>query len=84
MIMRLIRLIILLFLFSVNSGICQLNSIDYMTPKEYTIAGIVVDGIRNLDHNLIIQKSDFRRNRAAMAPVSLLSTRGMLGLMLTE
>ena len=66
--MRLIRLIILLFLFSVNSGICQLNSIDYMTPKEYTIAGIVVDGIRNLDHNLIIQKSDLQRGAKITVP----------------
>ena len=51
--MRLNKLIILLFLFPLSCAFGQLNSFDYMTPKEYTIAGIVVDDVRNLDHNLI-------------------------------
>jgi outer membrane protein insertion porin family len=66
--MRLNKLIILLFLFPLSCAFGQLNSFDYMTPKEYTIAGIVVDGVRNLDHNLIIQKSDLQRGAKVTVP----------------
>ena len=39
-----------------------------MTPKEYTVAGIVIDGVRNLDHNLIIQKSKLKRGARINIP----------------
>lgn len=67
---KLIRLYITLgFLFSVFiSAIGQGKAVDYSTPKEYIIAGIVVDGIRNLDHNQIISKSGLIRGNKIKIP----------------
>ena len=66
--MRFYKLLIAIIVFIVNPIYSQLNSIGYMSPKEYTIAGIVVDGVRNLDHNLIIQKSELKRGSRINIP----------------
>ena len=72
--MRLIKLVIIAVFLSKGSVFAQLGSIDYMTPKEYTIAGIVVDGVRNLDHNLIVQKSNLQRGTKITIPGESIST----------
>ncbi len=46
----------------------QDEKVDYLSPKEYLIAGIVVDGIRNLDHNQIISKSGLIRGNKIKIP----------------
>ena len=66
--MRVENIIIWIFLLLSSPVFGQLNSIDYMTPKEYTVAGIVIDGVRNLDHNLIIQKSKLKRGARINIP----------------
>jgi len=66
--MRFYKLLIAIIVFICNPIYSQLNSIGYMSPKEYTIAGIVVDGVRNLDHNLIIQKSELKRGSRINIP----------------
>jgi outer membrane protein insertion porin family len=54
---------------SLNTFKAQFSSkVDYMSPKQYTIAGIVVDGVRNFDHNLIIQKSKLIRGNTVKVP----------------
>ena len=72
--MRLIKFVIIAVFLSKGSVFAQLGSIDYMTPKEYTIAGIVVDGVRNLDHNLIVQKSNLQRGTKITIPGESIST----------
>ena len=72
--MRLIKFLIIAVFLSKGSVFAQLGSIDYMTPKEYTIAGIVVDGVRNLDHNLIVQKSNLQRGTKITVPGESIST----------
>lgn len=46
-------------IFTTQSTIAQFGDvkIDYNSPKEYKIGGIVVDGVPNLDHNKIIASS---------------------------
>lgn len=57
------------FLFSVLTAVLGQNkTVDYSTPKDYIIAGIVVDGIRNLDHNQIISKSGLIRGNKIKIP----------------
>ena len=59
-----VKLLLLLFVTSwfllpvkaqVSSG--EVVNIDYSTPKEYTIAGITVSGIKYLDNNVLIMLS---------------------------
>ena len=47
--------------------------IDYMTPRDYTLAGIIVDGVVHLDHDLIIQKSELVRGEKISIPGEKLS-----------
>ena len=63
------KLLILLFISLANIINAQFSSnIDYKYPKEYNIAGIAIEGIRNLDHNLIIQKSELTRGDKILIP----------------
>ena len=61
--MKLIRLLLLLMLLMIVSSVySQVNlseemNIDYTTPKEYTIGGITVSGVRFLDQNVLIMLS---------------------------
>jgi outer membrane protein insertion porin family len=45
-----------------------------MTPRDYTLAGIIVDGVVHLDHDLIIQKSELVRGEKISIPGEKLST----------
>ncbi len=67
---KLIQIIALLFLVTGVSlvGNSQDKKIDYLSPKEYIVAGIVIDGIRNLDHNQIISKSGLIRGNKITIP----------------
>lgn len=51
-----------------TNTIGQNDKVDYLSPKDYIIAGIVVDGIRNLDHNQIISKSGLIRGNKISIP----------------
>ena len=43
--------------------------LDYQTsPREYTLAGIMVDGVVHLDHEMIIQKSGLVRGEKVVIP----------------
>ncbi len=46
----------------------DLEKVDYTYPKEYIIAGILVDGVPNLDHNQIISKSGLIRGNKIQIP----------------
>ena len=55
--------VILIFLLVVSSFLgpevsAQNGGVDYLSPKKYTLAGIVVDGVRNFDHSQIINKTE--------------------------
>lgn len=52
----------------ITNVVGQGKKIDYLSPKDYIIAGIVVDGIRNLDHNQIISKSGLIRGNKVTIP----------------
>jgi len=56
---------VVLSFFNANA---QAKKIDYLSPKDYIIAGIVVDGVRNLDHNQIISKSGLIRGNDISIP----------------
>ncbi len=55
----------MLSFFNLNA---QGTKINYLSPKDYIIAGIVVDGVRNLDHNQIISKSGLIRGNSITIP----------------
>ncbi len=44
------------------------DNFSYLKPKKYTIGGIVVDGVRNFDHNQIIGKSGLIRGEEITVP----------------
>ena len=60
--------IVLITFFLITNVVGQSKKADYLSPKDYIIAGIVVDGIRNLDHNQIISKSGLIRGNKVTIP----------------
>lgn len=60
--------IVLLTFLLITPSFGQSKKVDYLSPKDYVIAGIVVDGIRNLDHNQIISKSGLIRGNKITIP----------------
>ena len=68
--MKLVKIILSIILICLLGIVnAQFSSkVDYLSPKQYTIAGIVVDGVRNFDHNLIIQKSKLVRGKTLQIP----------------
>ncbi len=52
------------------SDFCSQNSfINYQSsPREYSLAGITVDGVVHLDHEIIIQKSGLKRGEKIIIP----------------
>ena len=52
------------------SDVCSQNSfINYQSsPREYSLAGITVDGVVHLDHEIIIQKSGLKRGEKVVIP----------------
>jgi len=65
-----IKNILLLILILVMSDVCSQNSfINYQSsPREYSLAGITVDGVVHLDHEIIIQKSGLKRGEKIIIP----------------
>jgi len=65
-----ILLILGIIFFTSYSTTAQFGNveIDYTSPKKYTIGGIVVDGVPNLDHNRIIAKSGLKRGQEIVVP----------------
>lgn len=63
-----INLLLFIILFFALKGFSQDKKVDYLSPKDYIVAGIVVDGIRNLDHNQIISKSGLIRGNKITIP----------------
>ena len=68
--MNKVILILLLVISSVlGSKVSAQNAaVDYLSPKKYTLAGIVVDGVRNFDHNQIINKTGLVRGEQVTIP----------------
>ena len=60
MMIRFLYIIAILF-FGLNYNAQNESYTDYLTPRDYTLAGIIVDGVVHLDHDLIIQKSELVR-----------------------
>lgn len=61
---------LILFITVGSSAIGQIggSNVSYSAPQKYTIAGIVVDGVRNFDHNQIISKSGLRLGEEITIP----------------
>jgi len=68
--MNKVILILLLVLSSVlgSEVSAQNDGVDYLSPKKYTLAGIVVDGVRNFDHAQIINKTGLVRGDEVTIP----------------
>ena len=47
---------------------------DYMNPREYTLAAITVDGVVHFDHDMIIQKSGLVRGEKIVVPGEKIAT----------
>ena len=65
--------VILILLLVVSSVLgsevsAQNDGVDYLSPKKYTLAGIVVDGVRNFDHTQIINKTGLVRGEEVTIP----------------
>ena len=46
----------------------QDDFMDYMNPREYTLAAITVDGVVHFDQDMIIQKSGLVRGEKIVVP----------------
>jgi len=61
--------IILVIILAVNNIYGQESYTDYqLSPREYTLAGISIDGVFHLDHEMIIQKSGLIRGEKIAIP----------------
>ena len=59
---------------AINSSFSQTTYTDYqLSPREYTLAGISIDGAIFLDHELIIQKSGLQRGEKIAIPSDKIS-----------
>ena len=59
---------------AINSSFSQTTYTDYqLSPREYTLAGISIDGAVFLDHELIIQKSGLQRGEKIAIPSDKIS-----------
>ena len=59
---------------AINSFFSQTTYTDYqLSPREYTLAGISIDGAIFLDHELIIQKSGLQRGEKIAIPSDKIS-----------
>ena len=69
------RYIILSLCISVFSSVfSQDDFMDYMNPREYTLAAITVDGVVHFDHDMIIQKSGLVRGEKIVVPGEKIAT----------
>ena len=71
---KLCYIILSLFIsvFTTVSG--QDDFMDYMNPREYTLAAITVDGVVHFDHDMIIQKSGLVRGEKIVVPGEKIAT----------
>ena len=59
---------------AVNTFYSQITYSDYqLSPREYTLAGISIDGVMFLDHEVIIQKSGLQRGEKIAIPSDKIS-----------
>lgn len=59
---------------AVNTFYSQITYTDYqLSPREYTLAGISIDGVIFLDHEVIIQKSGLQRGEKIAIPSDKIS-----------
>ena len=73
--MNKLRYIILFLCISVFSSVfSQDDFMDYMNPREYTLAAITVDGVVHFDHDMIIQKSGLVRGEKIVVPGEKIAT----------
>jgi outer membrane protein insertion porin family len=62
-------LVYLFFFFIINSISGQDSFVDYKSsPREYSLAAIIIDGVVHLDHEMIIQKSGLVRGEKIVIP----------------
>lgn len=68
--MRINKFLLHIFsLFIFNSVFSQDSFIDYQSsPREYSLAAIIIDGVVHLDHEMIIQKSGLVRGEKIVIP----------------
>ena len=57
-----------------SSVFSQDDFMDYMNPREYTLAAITVDGVVHFDHDMIIQKSGLVRGEKIVVPGEKIAT----------
>ena len=70
--LRYIILSLCITAFTTVSG--QDDFMDYMNPREYTLAAITVDGVVHFDHDMIIQKSGLVRGEKIVVPGEEIAT----------
>ena len=68
--MKINRVLIYIFSFFLLQYVYgQEKFMDYQSsPREYVLAGISIDGVVHLDHEMIIQKSELVRGERLMIP----------------
>ena len=66
--------IILIIILAINNVYGQESYTNYqLSPKEYTLAGIAIDGVVHLDHEIVIQKSGLIRGEKIAIPSDKIS-----------
>ena len=65
---KLFSILILLFVLVLTKQSNAQFSVDYLSPKQYTVAGIMIDGVTNFDHSQIIIKSGLKRGSKITIP----------------
>ncbi len=66
--------IILIIILAVNNIYGQESYTNYqLSPREYTLAGISIDGVVHLDHEMVIQKSGLIRGEKIAIPSDKIS-----------
>jgi len=66
--------IILVLILAVNNIYGQESYTNYqISPREYTLAGVSIDGVVHLDHEMVIQKSGLVRGEKIAIPSDKIS-----------
>ena len=66
--------LVFIFCLSFISISSQTSYTDYeLTPREYTLAGISIEGVSFLDHEVVIQKSGLQRGQKIAIPSDKIS-----------
>jgi len=71
--LRYIKLL-LFFSLTLNVALGQNNYLDYqLSSREYVLAGISIEGVTHLDHEIVIQKSGLKRGGKLAIPSDKIS-----------